>query len=65
MTRKRAIEIERKVIYRNVGFFAALNLSTEKMFEVGRLFDRLHQDLKRELDKERIRWKVQRDGRCK
>lgn len=54
MTRERAMEIERMVIYRNVGFFTALNLSPEKMFEVGRLFGRLQQDLKTELDKEVI-----------
>lgn len=52
MTRERADEIERMVIYRNAGFFAALNLSHEKMFDLGWLFGRLHQDLKTELDKE-------------
>lgn len=54
MTKERANEIERMVIYRNVGFFTALNFSPEEMFELGRLFEKLHQDLKTELNKEVI-----------
>ena len=52
MTEERAKEIERRVFYKNVGFLTALNLNPEKMFELGRIAERMHIDLKNELSKE-------------
>lgn len=51
MTRDRALEIERLVIYANLRMFPE-KMKAERAFDVGRMVGMMHERLIRELEKE-------------
>ena len=51
MTKERALEIERSVIYAYLHMFTE-RMPVEKAFYVGRIIGMMHETLKREIEKE-------------